>query len=158
MINEQEIMKYFSDYATRCMNELDLRPWYVAYYSETDEGTFRKYMKCIRLPRITTLIMTSELFNCSVNELLGYERVPLPVRKRAFNSGLDTKRLLDHFYSEVARRMVRARLSLDEMATYLSVSAQTLENYFWHDSLPDTSVVLHICDALNCTPSELLGY
>lgn len=158
MINEREVMEYFSSYAAKRMEELDLRPWYVAYYSETSETTFRNYMKCVRLPRPSVLIMMAELFGCTVNELLGYEKVSVPRKIRPFDSGLDTRNLSEHFFSEVARRMVRKRITLDDLATYTCVTAPTLDNYFKWNSLPDTSMILHICSALDCTPSDLLGY
>ena len=158
MVNEKEVMKYFSSYAVQRMDELDLKPWYVAYYSETSEPTFRNYLKSIRLPRPSTLIMSSELFGCTVNELLGYKRVSVPRRIRTFDSGLDTRNLSEHFYSEVSRRMVRKRITLDELAIYTCTAVLTLDNNFRRNSLPDTSMILAICSALECTPSDLLGY
>lgn len=78
MVDEVAIMKYFSEYVSQRAKELDISLWYVAYYSEISETAFNKYMKGVRLARPTTLIMTAELFEYTVNELLGYPRVHVP--------------------------------------------------------------------------------
>ena len=75
MVDEVAMMKHFSEYVNQRAKELDVSLWYVAYYSETSETAFNKYMKGVRLARPTTLIMIAELFECTVNELLGYPRV-----------------------------------------------------------------------------------
>lgn len=158
MVDEVAMGKYFSEYVSQRAKELDISLWYVAYYSETSETAFNKYMKGVRLARPTTLIMIAELFECTVNELLGYPRVRIPRKNNKFNSGLDTKRMLEHFYSETARLMIRKRISIDELAEYVGVTPYTLESYFKYNTLYDGSTMVRICDALECTPSELLGY
>ena len=158
MVDEVAMMKHFSEYVNQRAKELDVSLWYVAYYSETSETAFNRYMKGVRLARPTTLIMTAELFECTVNELLGYPRVHVPRKNNKFNSGLDTKRMLEHFYSEAARLMIRKRISIDELAEYVGVTSPTLESYFRYNTLHDGSTMVRICDALECTPSELLGH
>lgn len=158
MVDEVAMMKHFSEYVNQRAKELEISLWYVAYYSETSETAFNKYMKCARLARPTTLIMVAELFECTVNELLGYPRVHIPRKNNKFNSGLDTKRMLEYFYSEAARLMIRKRISIDELAEYVGVTSPTLESYFKYNTLYDGSTMVRICDALECTPSELLGY
>ena len=137
MVDEVAMMKHFSEYVNQHAKELDVSLWYVAYYSETSETAFNKYMKGVRLARPTTLIMIAELFECTVNELLGYPRVLVPRKNNKFNSGLDTKRMLEHFYSEVARLMIRKRISIDELAEYVGVTYYTLESYFKYNTLND---------------------
>ena len=47
---------------------------------------------------------------------------------------------------------------MDELAEYVGITSSTLESYFKYNTLNDGSTIVRICDALECTPSELLGY
>lgn len=158
MVNEEQVKNNFIEYANKKIKELDIPSWYVGYYSEVCDGTYREYMKGARLPRPAALIMMAELFECTVNDLLGYRHTPVPMRKSKFSPGLDVRPLSDYFYSQVARRMIRKRISLDDLSISVGVTPQTLDGYFKNTFLLDTSMILRICDALDCTPSELLGY
>lgn len=158
MINEKEIKNHFIEYITRRREEMEIPSWYVGYYGEVCDGTFREYMKGVRLPRPTALVMIGELFECTVNDLLGYKYARVPLRRTKFNPGVDTRILSENFYSQMARRMIRKRIDLDELASIIGMTSQTLDGYFKSNSLPDTSTILRICDALDCTPSDLLGY
>lgn len=158
MIDELIIRKHFSDYMIRRMTELEIRPWYVAYYSETCENTFRQYLKGLRLPPPITLILMAELFDCSVNDLLGYESYYTAPRHRLFDSGLDADSVAVYFKEQMMIFMEYKDMSLDDLASCIRVDVMRLHNHMKRHTLPDTATILHICDALDCTPSELLGY
>lgn len=158
MIDEIRIRKYFVDYITKCMTEKDLRPWYVAYYSEIYESTMRDYMKGIRLPRPITLIMMAELLECSVNELLGYGYFERQQRERPFDSGFDTRRVTEYFINKIIFLMKEKHIGINDLSRKSGINEYTLANYLRYSSLPETSTILKICDALDCTPSDLLGY
>lgn len=87
MVNEEIIKEHFAEYVTRAMTEMDIRPRYVAYYSEICDGTFRDYMRGLKLPRPIALIRMADLFECSINELLGYGYFDSPNQGHFFDSG-----------------------------------------------------------------------
>lgn len=158
MVNETEIKNHFNEYVTRCMTEMEIRPWYVAYYSEICDGTFRDYMRGVRLPRPTALIRMADLFECSINELLGYGYFDSPNRGHFFDSGLETRKVAAYLFDEVKHRMKEMNLTMSELASRADLSENTIAGYFERPQLPDTSIILRLADALDCTPSDLLGY
>ena len=158
MVNENEIKRYFTEYVTRAMTEMDIRPWYVAYYSEICDGTFRDYMRGVRLPRPTALIRMSDLFECSINELLGYGYFDSPNRGHFFDLGLETRKVAEYLFEQVIHLMQKNGITLSEVASRAEITELTLQRYLENPSLPDTSIILRLADALDCTPSDLLGY
>lgn len=158
MINEKEVSKYFSEQVIRRADEMQIPLWYVAYYSECNDYTFRNYMKGVRLPRITTLIMVAELFECSVNELLDYEPYDVPVRNRIFDSGMDSKGVFEHVACKIKHMMCEQNMYLSDLAYYSYMPEVQLQYSLIHSSEIGTKDLLNICAALSCTPSDLLGY
>ena len=155
---DYKFRKYFSEYVTYAMEERDIRPWYVAYYSEMQDSAFRKCLKAARLPNITSLIMMAELFECTVNDLLGYEHVHIEFGDHIFDSGLDSKRVGEYFSHQLERYMANRKVSVSELAKACECTDSTIVKYMCENVIPDTSILLQICSALDCTPSELLGY
>lgn len=158
MVNENNVKQHFIEYVSRAMIDMDIRPWYVAYYSEICDSTFRVYMRGDRLPRVTALIRMSDLFECSINELLGYGYFESPNQGHFFDSGRETRKVADYLFEQVRNRMEEKDISISELASRIELSEPTLQGYFNRPSLPDTSIILRLADALKCTPSDLLGY
>ena len=149
-----EIREYFAEYVYRQMIDRDIRPWYIAYYAETNESSFRSYLKKKGLPRIDSLIMIAELLECSVNELLGYESIELEPRDYIFDSGRDVPQVAKYFISEIDRRSLDVHAIKWDIPMY----AEELERSIRFNRLTSTDIFLQVCDFLDCTPSELLGY
>ena len=158
MVNELAIRRHFSDYMLRRMTETEIRPWYVAYYSGICENTLRQYLKGLRLPPPTTLILIAELFECSVNELLGYEPYYSVRHGRLFDPALDTDSVADYFNGQLLNMLADKNISLDEISIHVNVGVACLDSYLKNHTLPATTIILGIAEALKCTPSELLGY
>jgi hypothetical protein len=150
--------KYFSDYVSRMMDERDIRPWYVAYYSETYDGVLRSCLKMARLPGPITLIMMAELFECTVNDLLGYDYVEVEKRDYLFDSGRDTKHVLNYFREQLRGKLEESDIDPNEKVQFSECRTTTIGRLVECGCVPDTPVLIQICDILNCTPSELLGY
>ena len=158
MINEEVIKEHFIEYVTRAMTERDIRPWYVAYYSEICDGTFRDYMRGLKLPRPTALIRMADLFECSINELLGYGYFDSPNQRHFFDSGRETRMVAEYLSEQLDRFMKKSDMTPGEVASRAELTEPTIQRYLENPSLPDTSIILRLADALDCTPSDLLGY
>lgn len=161
MINstkENDIRTHFVEYVKCCMAEMDIRMWYVAYYSEICEATLRKYLKDAKLPSPTVLIKMADLFECSVNDILGYEHFEGKPLTQPFDSGRDTSRVGQYFVFEVTNRMKENRMCFSDLAAYSFTPEVKLYKCLNTCILPDTLTILRLADALDCTPSDLLGY
>lgn len=153
MIN-YEIREYFSKYITREMNERNIRPWYVAYYGDTSEAFIRACIKLKKLPRLDSLIMIAELFECTVNDLLGFDPVMIEARDGLFNAGIDSRKVAEYFMDQIALR----GFNLDNFQFNEPDMDVEFKRCLRFHRLPDTDAFLQICSALNRTPSDLLGY
>ena len=154
--SEYRARQHFVEYAKQIMNDRGIRPWYAAYYVEVNDTTFGQAMKGQRFLGPIKLIMIAELFECTVNEMLGYESVDVPTRTRLFDSGFDTKKVIDYFSDRLSEKV--NRIDIDELARAIKLTVPTVTRYIEGDMLPDTAILIRICDYLDCTPSELLGY
>lgn len=54
--------------------------------------------------------------------------------------------------------MKKSDMTPGEVASRAELTEPTIRRYLENPSLPDTSIILRLADALNCTPSDLLGY
>lgn len=158
MFKENEVKTHFIRYVTKHMNEKEIRPWYVAYYSEISDSTFRKYIKGIQLPKPVTLIFIAELFECTVNDLLGYEGNDTYKQVRRFDSGLETRKVARQFANQVRDRIIAKHWDITELAYQSLTTHYSIYRYLTEPFLPDTYTLIRLCDALDCTPSDLLGY
>lgn len=153
MIN-YEIRKYFAERLKQGIEEHDLRLWYVAYYADTSEAFLRSCLKLKKLPRLDSLILIAELFHCTVNELLGFELVDVKSRTEPFNPGLDTQYVVNYFVRELLER----DFEWDEFQFNEHDMDVDFRRCIRNRRFPSTDAFLQICSALECTPSDLLGY
>lgn len=149
-----EIREYFAERLKQGADEHDLRLWYVAYYADTSEAFLRSCLKLKKLPRLDSLILIAELFQCTVNELLGYKFVDVEPRTELFNQGIDTKRVVDYFMRELSKR----GFELDNFQFNEYGMDAEFRRCIRNRRFQSTDAFLQICDALDCTPSDLLGY
>ena len=106
------------------------------------------------------LIKLSQYFNVSVDELLGY----MGGRTMRLNNNMnddfsDEDEFKDYFRERLIFMMTEKNLGINELASKSRVSIDTIEMCLSiHRWVPLVIDFLHICDALECTPSDLLGY
>lgn len=149
-----EIREHFAESLKQGTEEHDLRLWYVAYYADTSEGFLRSCLKLKKLPRLDSLILIAELFQCTVNELLGFKLVDVESRTEPFNPGLDTQYVVNYFVRELLKRDFEwDKFQFNEHGMDVDFKRCIRARRF-----PSTDALLQICDALDCTPSDLLGY
>lgn len=149
-----EIREYFAERLKQGADEHDLRLWYVAYYADTSEAFLRSCLKLKKLPRLDSLILIAELFQCTVNELLGFKLVDVETRTEPFNQGLETKHVVDYFVHELSKR----GFELDKFQFNEYGMDVDFKRCIRGRRFPSTDAFLQICDTLECTPSDLLGY
>ena len=161
-------------------DEADVREWYVREVKERieDSGSdvyaivkfchFRpdyasRYFKGNPFPKLWNIILMAEYFGCSVNDLLGYEEVE---DVNTYEKYLASKTYLgeDEFAIRFRNRLTRIMdefcISAKDIHDYTEISMNAIESWICEkpEALPSVMQLIHICDALDCTPSDLLGY
>ena len=132
----------------------------VALDLRISKGTFLSYASGKCFPSIYSLVKIAIYLNCTVDDLLGYITDPnTHLNDRVDADFSNEDEFKDYFRDRLMTVMDRVRMSIDKLAYNSKVSAKTIEMYLsvhrWVPQVPD---LLRICDALDCTPSTLLGY
>ena len=157
---EDVVTRYFSRELTERTNELGLRKWYIAYYCETSEKTITECLNGSRLPSVWQLILMAEMCRCSVNDLLGYRYFKAESSELASSIPQAKQRLAVAMWNAINEVLDIRNMQFWQLAERIGVPWRTvgmlLENR--NETFPKTIVLIRICDALDCTPSDLLGY
>ena len=102
----------------------------------------------------------AELFNCTVNDLLGYRYFRRVQNGLARSIPQAKIRIAKSMWNKIDDSLASKHINHIQLAERIGVSFKTLETWFKmpNEKYPKTIVFLRICDALDCTPSDLLGY
>lgn len=163
MLNKNEVMKTFGKRFTRYMVEHDLRDVDMARLLNMSSMNMPAYRNGTRLPNPWYLVLIAEKFDCTVNELLGYSPYYIKythARKPATKTFTSINRYEVYFRDRLVEMMRARNIDATELAILVDKAETTVQNT-WLGSrprLPDINNLLRICDALDCTPSDLLGY
>ena len=124
------------------------------------KGAFVHYKSGICFPELFVLVRIANYLNCSVDELLGYISGRTMRLNKSMNDDFsDEDEFKDYFRERLIFMMTEKNLGVNELARKSRVSIDTIEMYLSiHRWVPCVIDFLYICDALDCTPSDLLGY
>lgn len=163
MINKDEIMKTFGERFTQYMVDHELRDIDMARLLNMSSMNIPAYKNGARLPNPWYLVLIAEKFDCSVNDLLGYDNC---YARHEFRRESATKRFSSnnryeiYFRDRLIELMRDRNIDAFELAMLVNKTEATVRNV-WLGKRPIIPTIynfLEICDALNCTPSDLLGY
>lgn len=162
MVNEKEVLDYLVNKVETLMEDRGIKTWYMAYYSDMGEYYFRKFLKRKFLPNTWNLILIAELLDCTVNDLLGYSSYNKRLKTPASGICMAQRHIISDLGVEIMNRINELGISTSELAYRVGVSEYSIRSWITcrYDSFSKTSTImlLRICDALECTPSDLLGY
>lgn len=164
MVDTEYILNWFSNEMRRRMNELELWPRDVSYHCKVRPSVMNNYLQGKSFPSPWTLVLIADFLETTVNELLDFDE---PDEDELV--GYDPISIFeddDEFAAHVSNRVKRWMAELDvdvfELAEKTGFTRRTIRRWFGlsdkQPELPRTSDLLRICDALECTPSDLLGY
>lgn len=159
MVSEECIKKYAVYKFKKLMNDENERIQDVSYYCEIDREVLRRYRDRGQFPNPWQLVLIADHFECSVNELLGFERPKDIIKHQATNIFPGENHFAEYLSNEIIQRMNKINMTIEDLTHQIKSSRDTVERWFdrW-PTLPKTTHLLRICDALDCTPSDLLGY
>ena len=163
MINKDKIMRTFGERFTKYMAEHNLRDVDMARLLNMSSMNMPAYKNGTRLPNPWYLVLIAEKFDCSVNDLLGYSRCRNSSyfeREPASKKFSSINRYEIYFKNRLADMMKIRGLSVSELATLVNKTEDTIRNDWLGNRpvIPNVYTFLDICDAIDSTPSDLLGY
>ena len=171
MVNSKNVLIIFSEILRTKMVEFNLSNRKLAIASRVTSEKISSYRTESCFPKLWTLVLIADFLECSVDELLGYSicRHSNYGHSNYGHSNAYEKYASDVFpnedvFADYFRNRLLSMMNVKGMTSYeLSLksgcSENTIDMYLSvHRWTPQVPVFLNLCDALECTPSELLGY
>lgn len=162
MVDTKLILQWFSTELIERMENVGITHRQLALESRTMPHNIIDYMRGQNFPNPWTLVLICERLGCTVDELLGYEDTGFIKDihdARAFVEYPDEDSFTPYLRNRIVQRMKKMKMSAEELAQRSEITLTTIERYLCvHSGMPYTAYLLRICDALDCTPSELIGY
>ena len=161
MVDIKAALRRFAIELDKLMDDNGVTYRQVALAARVTRGSMIHYKSGNAFPELYSLVLMADYLNCNVDDLLGYIPNHAEVGRRieANDRFRNKDDFADYFRLRLYECMRENAVDANELARRASVSSNTIDMYLSvHRWLPRTSDFLHICDALNCTPSELLGY
>lgn len=129
-----------------------------------NRNRLNNYIQGRSFPDPYTLIKLAEYFECTVNDLLDFDEPDDDALLGYDSTDIfeDEDELMMHIRNRLGQCMNESRVSIKELSKKSGFNARTIK--YWlcmlnrQPTLIRTSDLLRICDALECTPSDLLGY
>ena len=156
----REALLTFASELNKRMEEKGVTYRQVAFASRVTRGSMVHYKSGNAFPDLYALILMADYLDCRVNDLLGYTEVrDLNVENNSVASNFSNEdEFADYFRLRLHDYMKIKSLNVEELSRRTAISVNTIEMYLSvHRWVPRTFDLICICEALNCTPSELLG-
>lgn len=163
MVIAKDVRKWYAEEVKERMEDAGLEPYRVAYLCRVKHENIYGYLQGKPFPRTWNLILLAECLDCSVNDLLGYDEiddVEVYEKHLASKMYLDELDYASHFSRRLLRVMSEQSLLPEQIHDRTGIGLSALENWISErpEGLPSVLNLLRLSDALNCTPSDLLGY
>lgn len=160
MVNVRNVKIKFAEELKSRMLERGVTYRQAALAVGVTKGAFVHYKSGNCFPELFVLVRIANYLNCSVDELLGYISGRTMRLNKSMNDDFsDEDEFKDYFRERLISMMTEKNLGVNELARKSRVSIDTIEMYLSiHRWVPCVIDFLYICDALDCTPSDLLGY
>lgn len=162
MLDENVIRGRFVDELNTRMKNLGVTPGDVALRCRTRKGSVISYMRGDSLPNVWTLALIAEYLDCTVNDLLGFEGIE-DVNALEDDIAFDTYpsegSFSFHVRDRLSQRMSVKHMNNETLSELTGFTVNTIERWTWlYPRLPQAMNLIRLADALDCTPSDLLGY
>lgn len=164
MLNLEETREWFSKTMRK---EIEFRGLTLSDVSRDcmiNRNKLNNYIQGRSLPNPYILIRLADYLECTVNDLLDFDEPDddALLGYDPFDLFEDEDEFMAHIRNRLEQRMLEEHISIANLADKTGFNKHTIK--YWlgmlkhRPELPRTSDLLRICDALDCTPSDLLGY
>lgn len=162
MIDARLILDWFSQELIERMEANNITHKQLALECRTRPYNIIGYIQGKNFPNPWTLVLICERLGCTVDDILGYEDsgfVPKRSKERAFTKYPHEDDFTPYLRNRLIQQMEKRKISAEDLAGESGVTLITINRYLCvHSGMPEMPNLLRICDALDCTPSELIGY
>lgn len=163
MLNIDEVKAWYVAEVNERMEDAGLAPNQIAHLCQLKYEAVYGYLQAKPFPKVWNLILLAECLDCSVNDLLGYDELDdVDVYEKRLASKLYFGELeyAIHFSRRLLRIMEERSLMPEQMRDRTGIGIAKIRDWISDrpESLPSVLNLLRLADALNCTPSDLLGY
>lgn len=162
MVDTDLILQWFSQELIERMEAKGIAYRQLALDTRSMPHNIMGYMQGRSFPNPWTLVLICERLECTVDELLGYEDsgfAPKRDKERVFTKYPHEDDFTPYLRGRIVQRMEKMKMSAEELSQKSEIALNTINRYLCvHSGMPYTAYLLRICDALDCTPSELIGY
>ena len=164
MIDMEEIRDWFVQELRERMEDEQLRVCDVAYQCRITSNRLNNYLQGRSFPNPFVLSILADLLACSVNDLLGFDELDEDelVGFDPLSTFDDEDEFMVHIRNRLEQSMLSRDVSTKELSEKTGFNQHTIK--YWlgklkhQPSLIRTSDLIRLADALDCTPSDLLGY
>lgn len=159
MNNVTEIREWFAIELRERMTDEKVKAAELCKFCDITRSAMRQYIYGYSFPDPWRMVLIAERLSCSVNDLLGYDEFEDEFARSASKTFPGENHFAEHLAIRIVRRMEYLGYTHEGLSNKTGIGQDTIERYLdrWPE-LPRTDKFLQICEALNCTPSELLGY
>lgn len=164
MVSIEETRKWFLKTMQEEMDFRNLTLSDVSRICMISRDKLNNYMQGRSLPNPYILIKLADCFECTVNDLLDFDEPDEDslLGYDPYDIFEDEDEFILHVRNRIARYMEDSHVSIELLAERTGFNKRTIK--YWLCMFKNkpkqirTSDFLRICDALDCTPSDLLGY
>ena len=164
MIDIDDIRDWFAQELRYKMEDEGMKPSDLARYCEIGPTNVNNYLQGNSFPSPWVLAKMADLFCCTVNDLLDFDEADEDSLvdydlKAMFE---DEEEFTMHIRNRLELCMLDNRINVYDLSEMTGFNPYTLKRWLGKlrsaPTLIRTSDLLKLCDALGCTPSDLLGY
>lgn len=164
MIDVEEIRTWFVQELNERMEDDHLRSRDVARHCQISQDRFNNYLQGRAFPNPFILAIIADFLGCTVNDLLDFDEPDdgMLVGYEPLSMFEDVDEFMTHIRNRLEQYMGEFGISITDLSEKTGFNKRTIK--YWLGKLKQqptlirTSDLLRICDALDCTPSDLLGY
>lgn len=163
MVDEKKVRDWFAQEVKERMEDAGLASYQIAYYCRVKHENIYGYLQGRPFPKLWNTILLAECLDCSVNDLLGYDEIDdvnVYERLLASTTYRDELDFSEHFAKRLVRMLDDNATLPKDLSKHTGIGLSAIEKWAGDVpvALPSVLNLLRICSALECTPSDLLGY
>ena len=157
-------LQWFSDEVKERMRDKEVAIGDMSYHCKIRSALLGNYIQGKTFPNLWALILIADFLETTTNELLDFDEAyeDSLLMYDPFSIFDDEDEFAMHVRNRLENFMVNEHISIAELSEKSGFTKQTIRKWLGinekQPELPRTSDFLRICDALDCTPSDLLGY